>query len=150
MSQTQDMNFDITSANAELVLTVAEIFPAGIVLQMFGTDQAANMDAVDVTETRMGVDGKMVAGYTPVIYPVTITLEAASPSRFSMSTVWEAMAANRKIYACGLVCTLPSIGERLTWSTGVLKNGVVVPPLQKVLGPTTWLLHFEKLERARI
>ena len=67
-----------------------------------------------------------------------------------MSTVWEAMAANRKIYACGLVATLPSIGERLTWSTGVLKNGVVVPPAQKVLGPTTWLLHFEKLERARI
>lgn len=148
MSQTA--NFDITSANAELVLTVAEIFPSGIILQMFGTDQAFNMDAVDVTETRMGVDGKMVAGYTPVIYPVTITLEAASPSRFSMSTVWEAMAANRKIYPLGLVCTLPSIGERLTWSTGVLKNGVVVPPAQKVLGPTTWLLHFEKLERARI
>lgn len=146
----QAVNFDITSANAELVLTVAEIFSSGIVLQMFGTDQAFNMDAVDVTETRMGVDGKMVAGYTPVIYPVTITLEAASPSRFNLSTVWEAMAANRKIYACGLVATLPSIGERLAWSTGVLKNGVVVPPAQKVLGPTTWLFHFEKLERARL
>ena len=142
-------NFDITSANAELVLTVAEIFPSGIILQMFGTDQAFEMEAVDITETRMGVDGKMVAGYTPVIYPVTITLEAASPSRFNLSTVWEAMAANRRIYACGLVATLPSIGERLTWSTGVLKNGVVVPPLQKVLGPTTWTLHFGKLERAR-
>jgi hypothetical protein len=148
MSQTVD--FDITSANAELVLTVAEIFPSGIILQMFGTDQAYSMDAVDVTETRMGVDGRMVAGYTPVIYPVTLTLEAASPSRFNMSTIWEAMAANRRIYACGLVCTLPSIRERLTWSTGVLKNGVVVPPAQKVLGPTTWLFHFEKLERARV
>lgn len=148
MSQTVD--FDITSANAELVLTVGEIFPSGIVLEMFGTDQSASMDAVDVTETRMGVDGRLVAGYTPVIYPVTITLEAASPSRFSMSTIWEAMAANRRIYACGLVCTLPSIRERLTWSTGVLKNGVVVTPLKKVLDPTTWLFHFEKLERARI
>lgn len=147
---TQNMNFDITSANAELVLTVAEIFPAGIILQMFGTDQAFNMEAVDITETRMGVDGKLVAGYTPVIYPVTITLEAPSPSRFSLSTVWEAMSSNRRIYACGLVCTLPSIGERITWSTGVLKNGVIVPPGQKVLGVTTWLLHFEKLERARI
>ena len=146
----QSANFDITSANAELVLTVSDIFPAGIILQMFGTDQAANMEAVDITETRMGVDGRMVAGYTPVIYPVTITLEAASPSRFSMSTLWEAMAANRRIYTCGLVCTLPSIGERLTWSRGVLKNGVVLPPLEKVLGPTTWLLHFEKLERAKL
>ena len=73
-------NFDITSANAEAILTVEQIFPAGIQLQMFGTDQAVNMDAIDITETRKGVDGKMVAGYTPVIYPVTITLEAASPS----------------------------------------------------------------------
>jgi hypothetical protein len=142
--------FDITSANAELVLTVAEIFPAGISLQMFGADAAANMDAIDTAETRMGVDGHMVAGYTPVIFPVTITLEASSPSRFSLSTLWEAMAANKRVYGCGLVCTLPSIKETLTWSTGVLKNGVVVPPVQKVLGPTTWLFHFEKLERARI
>ncbi len=148
MSQTE--NFDITSANAELVLTVEDIFPSGIVLQMFGTDQAINMDAVDIAETRMGVDGKLVAGYTPVIYPVTVTLEAASPSRFNLSTLWEAMAANKRVYSCGLICTLPSVGERLTWSRGVLKNGVVVPPLQKVLGPTTWLLHFEKLERAKI
>lgn len=145
----QFLNFDITSANAELVLMVEEIFPAGIALQMFGTDQAYNMDAVDVAETRMGVDGKMVAGYIPVIYPVTITLEAASPSRFALSTLWEAMAVNRRIYKCGLVATLPSLGERVVWSAGVLKNGLVVPPAQKVLGPTTWLLHFEKLERAR-
>ena len=144
------VNFDITSANAELVLTVGEIFPAGIILQMFGTDQSFTMDAVDVTETRMGVDGKLVAGYMPVIYPVTLTLEAASPSRFSLSTLWEAMAANRRIYACGLVAALPGIGERLTWSTGVLKKGIVVPAAQKVLGPTTWTFHFEKLERARL
>lgn len=143
-------SFDITSANAELVLTVDELFPGGIVLQMFGTDQAANMDAVDITETRMGVDGHMVAGYMPVIYPVTITLEAASPSRFSLSTVWEAMTTNKRIYSCGLVCTLPGIGERLTWSHGVLKNGTIMPPLEKVLGTTTWLFNFEKLERARM
>ncbi|MDR1396861.1 MAG: hypothetical protein LBJ14_03940 [Desulfarculales bacterium] len=145
-----NLNFDITSANAELVLTVGEIFPAGIVLQMFGTDQSANMDSVEITETRMGVDGYMAAGYTPVIYPVTVTLEAASPSRFSLSTLWEAMAANKRVYACGLVAALPSIGERITWSNGVLKNGVIVPPMRKVLGPTTWLFHFERLERARI
>lgn len=141
-------NFDITSANAELVLTTSGIFPGGIVLEMFGTDQAANVDAVDISETRMGVDGKLVAGYTPAIHAVTITLEASSPSRFSLSTLWEAMAANKRVYTCGLVCTLPSISERLTWSKGVLKNGTVVPPVQKTLGPTTWVFHFEKLERA--
>ena len=143
-------NFDITSANAELVLTVDEIFPAGIVLQQFGADQAFNMDAIDITETRMGVDGKMVVGYTPAIYPITITLESSSPSRFSLSTLWEAMVANKRPYICGLVATLPSTGERLTWSMGVLKNGAPVPSGQKTLQPTTWLFHFEKLKRARV
>lgn len=141
-------NFNITSTNAELVLTASGVFPGGLILEMFGTDQAANVDAVDIAETRMGVDAKMVAGYIPAIHVVTITLEASSPSRFALSTLWEAMAANKTIYQCGLVCTLPSISERLTWSKGVLKNGTVVPPVQKTLGPTTWVFHFEKLERA--
>lgn len=143
-------NFDITSANAELILTVEEIFPSGFALEMFGTDQAFNMDAIDITETRKGVDGKMVAGYVPVIYPLNITLEASSPSRYSLSTVWEAMAINKKVYAVNLIATLPSIGERLSWTTGVLKNGQVVPSAQKVLSPTTWLFHFQDFERAKI
>lgn len=146
----QSSYLDITSANAELILTVADIFPAGIVLEMFGTDQSFNMDAIDIAETRMGVDGKLVAGYVPVVKPVTITLEASSPSRFSLSTLWEAMETNRKVYVCGLVVSLPSVGERITWSNGVLKNGQVVPSGQKTLGPTTWSFDFEKLERARI
>ncbi len=144
------MNMDITSANAELVLIVEEIFTAGIILQNFGTDQAFSMDSVDITETRMGVDGYMVAGYVPVIKPVTITLEASSPSRFALSTVWEAMEANRRIYMCGLVCTLPSVGERLTWSKGVLRSGNVIPSAAKTLQPTTWVFNFERLERAGI
>ncbi len=150
MSQLGYLNMDITSANASLVLTVAEIFPAGIVLEQFGTDQAYSMDAIDIAETRKGVDGKMVAGYVPSIYPVTITLEASSPSRFSLSTVWQAMAANKRIYACNLICSLPSVGERIMWSVGVLQNGTVVPSAQKVLTPTTWVFHFQDLERVGI
>lgn len=89
MSQAYD--FDITSANASAVLTVDSLFPSGIELQMFATDQAVGQDSVDITETRMGVDGRMVAGFTPVIYPVTVTLEAASPSAKNLGTVWRAM-----------------------------------------------------------
>lgn len=143
-------NFDITSANAELILTVEQIFPAGIILQMFGTDQAVNMDAIDISETRKGVDGKMVAGYVPVIYPVTITLEAASSSHSDLAIVWEAMAANKTIYACTLVATLPSIAQVYTWSMGVLKNGAPFPSAKKTLQPTTWQFDFQDFARAGI
>jgi hypothetical protein len=145
-----DTNADITSANAELVLTVADIFPAGISLQMFSTSQSYTMPAVNIAQTQMGVDGKMVSGYLPSIYSVTITLQAASPSRFSLSTLWEAMSFNRCVYQCGLVCTLPSVGQRFVWSNGVLRNGAIVPTGGTTLGPTTWAFDFETLESVRI
>ena len=146
----QAANFDITSANAEAILTVEDIFPSGIALQMFGTDQALSMEAVDITETRKGVDGKLVAGFVPAIYPLTITLEAARPSLVNLATVWEAMAANKRVYACTLVCTVPSIKSVFTWSTGVLKNGAPFPALEKVLGATTWAFDFQDFERSGI
>ncbi|MDR3037882.1 MAG: hypothetical protein LBV21_01085 [Candidatus Adiutrix sp.] len=143
-------NFDITSANAEAILTVEEVFPAGIVLQMFGTDQAVSMESIEIAETRKGVDGKMVAGYTPVIYPVSITLEAASPSYRDLALLHEATARNRKPYQCALVVTVPSIQVVFTWSTGTLKSGTPAPPLQKVLAPTTWVFDFQDFERAGV
>ena len=141
---------DITSANAEALLTVEQIYPSGIVLQMFGTDQAVAMDAIDVSETRKGVDGKLVGGYVPVIYPVTITLEASSPSMAALAAVWQAMATNKRVYACNLVCTVPSIDTVFTWSVGILKNGAPFPTLQKVLAPTTWQFDFQDFERSGI
>lgn len=146
----QAVNFDITSANAEAILIVDQIFPAGIQLQMFGTDQAISMDAIDIAETRKGVDGKLVAGYIPAIYPVTITLEAASPSHASLSTVWQAMATNKCVYSCTLVCTVPSIKSVFTWSTGVMKSGAPFPTLEKVLAATTWTFDFQDFERSSI
>ncbi len=143
-------NFDITSANARLWLIVNHIFPAGFALEQFGTDQAWNQDALDVAETRMGVDGRMVAGYMPAIFPVTVTLEASSPSRFNLSTVWQAMKVNKRVYGCTLAATIPSLGERILWTKGVLKNGSPVPSAQKTLSPTTWTFHFESLERVKI
>jgi len=145
-----DSNADITSANAELVLIAAGVFPAGVALQMFSTDQSYTMPAVNIAQTQMGVDGKMVSGYLPSIYSVSIMLQAASPSRFFLSTLWEAMTSNRCVYACGLVCTLPSVGQRFVWSNGVLKSGVIVPAGGKVLGATTWSFDFETFESVRI
>ncbi len=143
-------HLDITSANAEAVLTVEDIFPSGIVLQMFGTDQALSMDAVDVAETRKGVDGRLVGGYVPAIYPVTVTLEAASPSHANLATVWQAMAANKRVYACNLVCTVPSIKTTFTWSVGIMKSGAPFPSLEKVLAATTWTFDFQDFERSSL
>lgn len=141
---------DITSANAEAILVVEEIYPAGITLQMFGTDQAITQENIPTAETRKGVDGKLVGGYTPAIYPVGITLEASSPSTEALSAVWQAMATNKRVYPCHLTCTVPSIGAVFYWRTGIMKSGSLFPNLQKVLAATQWMFDFQDFERAAI
>ena len=138
-------NLDITSANSETVLTVESLFPAGISLQMFGTDSGINLDSLDVTETRMGVDGYMVAGVTPNIFPINITLEPASPSIEALNQIWMAMITSRRIFECTMVCTVPSVGRVFTFVRGVMKSGVPFANINRVLAPMTYGFHFERM-----
>lgn len=142
------MAFDITSANATAVLTVEDLFPSGIDLQMFSADTAISVASADIAETRIGVDGKLVAGFIPTIQEVTINLEAASPSYQSLSNVWMSMRSHQTIYECALVITVPSILKVFTWTNGVMRSGVPFPGLSQVLDPTAWVFHFEKVEAA--
>ena len=139
-------NMDITSANAEAVLSADEIFPNGITLQQFSTDQSFASESQQLAETRMGVDGFLAAGQTPNIKVVTISLEASSPSYESLRNLAMAMETNHKVYRCTLVVRIPSIGMVYTWSIGVLQNATLVPGGKKVLDPTQWTFHFQKLE----
>ena len=140
-------NLDITAANASAVMTVEDLYPNGIKLERFSTDAAIVADSQQVAETRMGVDGKMAAGVTPNIYPVTVTLEANSPTATSFSTIYEAMNANKRLYVCNLTIKIPSIGRTYQFSYGVLQTANPMPALNKVLAPTTWVFHFESMER---
>lgn len=136
------MNQDITSANAVAYMTVDLLYPAGFQLQMFGADAGINQDTVQVADTRMGIDGYMVAGYTPSIKVVTITLEPPSPSKTYLSNLWRTMESTRRTYNCKLVCTLPSLYSIYTWTGGVLIEGSAFPNMAQMLEPTVWTFHF--------
>ena len=145
-----NVNRNITSTDATSVLTVEDLFPNGIELMQYSTDQAVGEESVQVTETRLGVDGKLVAGYTPAIMTVTINLEASSPSTQFLNQLYDAMVTCKKIYMCSLVSTVPSIGVVFKWFDGVLQTGTPVPAQKKVLDPTSWTFHFERMERSEL
>lgn len=86
-------NFDVTSANAQLVLTVDELYPSGIQLQQFSADGIFSSDSIEMAETRRSVDGYMVAGVIKNISSVTLTLEASSPSASALEYVRDCMEA---------------------------------------------------------
>ena len=135
------MSMDITSANATLVLS-CKLFTAQ--MQQFSTDTSFEGEDDQVAETRMGVDGKLVAGQTPNIKTLTLHLEASSPSVEYLTLLKQSMEKNRTIYECSMVILIPSIGKRITYSRGVLQSAKDLPDGKKVLDPTTWTFHFEQ------
>lgn len=144
------MSGNITSANATAVMVVDSLFPAGFNLEAFSTDQSLAMGEETVTETRMGVDGKMAAGFVPSIKNMTISFEQFSPSVEYLEQLYQAMQANRKTYEVTLVATVPSIGKTYTFTGGVLKTAKPFADHKKVLDPVNYSFDFEKMSIASI
>lgn len=134
------MSLDVTSANASVVISCG-LFSAE--MQQFSTDTSFEGEDEQIAETRMGVDGKMVAGQTPNIKTVTIHLEASSPSVQYLTLLKQAQETNRTIYPVSMIISIPSIGKRISYSNGVLQSAKDLPDGKKILDPTSWTFHFQ-------
>lgn len=141
---------NITSANAILILTVEDLYPAGIQITNFSTDAMLSSDDMEIAQARMGVDGGLAAGYTPNPFNLTINLEASSPSLPIMQSILQAMKLNKTTYECSITLTIPSIGQAHFWRHGVLTSGNPVTAPKKVLDPTTWKFVFQDYLQAGI
>ena len=138
----------ITSANAVLTITAAGVFPAPQRIQGFATDKAWDVPAVKRTEVVMGVDGHMSAGYTPKEVPMTISLQADSPSKDIFAAIDEASQTTREVVEIAGTLVLNSTGESWTFTRGFLTNYMPVPSGQKTLQPQDIEITWESARRA--
>ena len=138
------MSKDITSANASATL-VMDLFPAGIALENFSADGAWTQDAYEVLETRMGVDGKMVAGYTPVEKEITFHFQPNSPTIDKLNLIWQTMEVSKTALWGNIIITVPSLKMTYVCANGVLMNYKMVPNAQKVLEPIDASFRFESI-----
>lgn len=134
---------DITSANSTLTIVVTGLVPVPFNVQGYAADDAFATDSIDVADTMMGVDGKMSAGYTPVIVPLTVTLQADSASISVFDTWLGAQESSRQIFTAVATLTLPSVGKSYLFTKGVLKTVKKFPDGKKVLQPVQYVMHFE-------
>ncbi len=141
---------NITSANASAIMVVDTLFPVGFALEAFSTDQSISMGEDTVTETRMGVDGKMAAGFVPSIKNMTISFEPFSPSVKYLEQLYQAMQANQKTYEVTLVATVPSVGKTYTFTGGVVKTAKLFTDHKKVLDPVSCSFDFEQMSISSI
>ena len=134
---------NITSANAVLGLGVEQLYPVGVQLTNFETDQMLSSDDMEIAQARMGVDGGLAAAYVPNPFLHTITLEASSPSLTVMQSLLMAMKTNKTTYKCSVTLTIPSFKQVHFWRNGVLTNGNPVTAPKKTLDPTSWKFAFQ-------
>lgn len=135
----------LTSANAVITLSISGIFSAPQQLKGFSTDNIYEMADQVVTETQMGVDGRLSGGFVFNPTQQTFTLQADSPS----NTIFETWAAKQRTqrdayYADGLT-VLPSTGEQYVCARGFLKSYPPMPSAAKILQPRKYVIEWESV-----
>lgn len=141
---------NITDADAVIILTVENLYPSGVQIQGFSTDTAWTAGDSQIAEARMGVDGKLSAGYTPSPRTINISLEASSPSLAVMRNIIETSQMTKGVFSCTMQITIPAQGKEYTLSNGVLQTGHDISDGKKVLDPSQFTFIFESTKSASI
>ena len=79
-------------------------------------DQFLSMGDVTMAQTRLGVDGKQSMGWIPHEVPLTLSLEANSPSIMVMETVQNDFTRNSEVRLCEFQVDYPSVKRRQVFS----------------------------------
>lgn len=141
---------NITSANATAALTVPGVFSAPQLLQGFDVDGVIDNDAVDVAESKVGVDGILSAGFVFALVPTTIHIQADSASIVLFETWLQTQKANLQTYLATLILTLPAVGRQYTLTNGVLKRPKQMPDVHRVLQARTFGIDWQDISPANI
>jgi hypothetical protein len=141
---------NITSANAVLALGVAGLFAIPQQLSGFAEDDAFSVANVDVTQTVMGVDGTLSAGWVPAIKIMEITLQADSDSNTFFEAWATAQDAARTTYKAFGLITAESLGKVYTLTNGRLVNYSPMADAKKVFQPRKFQIHWNTIVAAAI
>lgn len=140
----------LTSANSSLIIAIPDVFPVPLPVEGYATDDAFAVEQFTTAEAVMGVDGKMSAGYMPAIKPLTITLQADSPSLEIFDAWIGAMESAREVFYAEVTIVIPSIDKTYNLRKGALTNAMKLPPAKKTLQPVPYVIAFESVEPALI
>ena len=141
---------NITDADAIIILTVDNLYPSGVQIQGFSTDTAWIAGDATIAEARMGVDGKLSAGYTPSPRTINLSLEASSPSLEVMRNIISTSQMTKGVFTCSMQITIPAQGKEYKLSNGVLQVGHDISDGKKVLDPSQFTFIFESCKPSSI
>ena len=139
----------LTTANSSMQVTIEALYPAAQRVQGYAADDAFDPGAVENGEYSMGIDGKLSAGFVFNEVPLTITLQADSPSLALWQNVYLYEVQNRTKLQHDLTITSPANGLVYDYTQGYMKS-FKAPSGKKILQPGVVEFVFARLEFAPI
>lgn len=138
----------LTAANAVIMLSIGTLYPIPQQLSGFEVDDVFETEAIDTAEIKMGVDGKLSAGFVFVAVPQTFVLQADSASN-QLFDAWYASekALKDKIFAQCTI-TLPALGQEWALTNGVLTSYKPLPDAKKILQARRFQITWESASPA--
>jgi hypothetical protein len=129
------MSGSITSANASIQITIPGVYSSGVLLEQFSTDDIIDPEAQVLTESRVGADGDVVAGYVFNLNEFRMSFQANSAS-IPVFYGWKAAQDGiRDVIAATMKVIAPSLGLDTDLSDVYCKSLPFLPPLHKVAEP---------------
>ena len=129
---------NITVANSSVNFTTALGSVQG---EGYSADNIFTSEQPDLVETRIGVDGKLSAGYTPAVNSITYHFEASSQNAAYFRGVASSVKLTKTPMPVVNTVTLPALGVRFVIN-GVIKNIKSLPDAGKVAEPWTVQIDF--------
>lgn len=141
------MSGTLTVANSSIALTTEALFPNAQTLSGYSADDAYDPDTVENGEYSMGIDGNLSAGFVFNEVPLTITLQADSPSLTLFEQIYQYEVANRTKLQQDLTITLPANGRRYDYKKGFMRS-YKAPAGKKILQPGVVVFVFARMQVA--
>ena len=135
----------ITSANSVFFLGVSSFYPIPQLLQGYSADDAFDTDSIEPAEVKMGVDGRMSAGFVFVPVKINISLQADSVSVVLFDAWYAAQKAQSDVYFAFGIVRFPSIQRSYTLTNGILTGYKPIPDAKKTLEPLKYAITFESI-----
>jgi hypothetical protein len=139
----------LTTANSSIALTTEVLYPQAQRIQGYAADDSFDPDAVENGEYSMGIDGKLSAGFVYNEIPLTITLQADSPSLALFQQIWMYEYQNRAKLQQDLTIANPSVGLLYEYKSGYMRS-FKASAGKKILQPGVVVFVFQQLQFAPI
>lgn len=138
----------LTVANSSIVLVVADLFPSGVAIQGYSTDEVFSAEPATHIETMMGVDGRLSGGWVPSERTVNITLMGDSDSNFIFEEWGGAQKQRRDAMLSTLIVTVFAISRVYTCTYGFLRTYSSMPDGRRILQPRRYSITFQSIDGA--